>query len=183
MKSKKIIGILIFLSIISSMFILGYVYSNNKQNNLYNQKINGVKWSFNSSNKEININLSNEKIAPGSSGNFIIEIDATAAETNMFYKIKVNEEVNIPQNLKFYAEIKDELENVLLKTKEYNSFSELAQNDLNGSILFDKENQKRFIKIYWNWEFNNIDEFINYENNTLDKLNCYYNIEIVGEQI
>lgn len=188
MKSQKIIGILIFLSIISSMFILGYVYSNNKQKNLNEKKVNGVKWSFNSSNSEVNINLSNEKIAPGSNGNFIIEIDATKAETDIFYKIKVNEEINIPKNFKFYAEIKDELDNILLKTEEYNSFSSLADTNLNGTILFDKQNQKQFIKIYWNWEFDNenIEEFINttdYEFNNSNSLNCYYNIEIIGEQI
>lgn len=185
MKSQKIIGILIFISIISIMFILGYCYSSNKQNNV--KKVNGIRWSLNSNNSEVNINLSNEKIAPGSSGDFLIEIDATKAETNVFYKIKVNEEINIPKNLKLYAEVIDESNNLLLKTNEYSSFSDLAKDNLSGTIEFNKNNLKRFIKIYWNWIFDNEnnEEFINkinYDENQ-NLLECYYNIEIIGEQI
>jgi len=183
MKSQKIIGILIFVGMISIMFIAGYTYASKKYSII---NTNGIKWSLNSNNVETNIKLSEEKIAPGSNGNFTIEIDANKSETDIFYKVKVVEENNIPKNIRLYAEIKDELGNILLKTEEYNSFTNLAEENLFGTILLEKENQKRFIKIYWNWEFENensqeFDDIVicSKENS----LYCYYNIEIIGEQI
>lgn len=183
MKSKKIIGILIFTCVISIIFIAGYIYEREKYSKI---ETNGIRWSMNSNNVETNIKLSEEKIAPGSSGNFTIEVDANKSETDIFYKVKVIEENNIPKNIKLYAEMEDELGNILLKTKEYNSFSNLAEENLFGTILVGKQNQKRFIKLYWNWEFENEntqefdDLIISNEENSLD---CYYNIEIIGEQI
>ena len=67
------------LFIIVLDFIFGYIFTKYyKKDNVIVSNI--VKWSFNSSNETSIVNLSNEKIAPGSSGKFEIEIDAMGAE-------------------------------------------------------------------------------------------------------
>jgi len=68
---------------------------------------------------------------PGTSGNFLIDIDASGAEVEIEYKINVLEEKNIPRNMKFYGEILDEKGGVIKKTEEYSSFKELASKELN----------------------------------------------------
>lgn len=67
---------------------------------------------------------------PGTSGNFIIDIDATGSEVEIDYKIIVLEEKNIPTNMKFYGEITDEKGGVIKKTKEYETFEELSSKEL-----------------------------------------------------
>lgn len=145
-------------------------------------------WCFKSKNSEKAINLSEEKIAPGSKGDFEIEIDATGSDVNVWYKLEVVEEKNIPRNIKFIAEIYDEKGGVIKKTKEYKSFKELASQELEECILVEKQNQKRKIKIYWEWPFEEddnidtedanlkIDEFGN------SSLDCGFKIEIIGKQ-
>lgn len=183
MKTQKIISILIYFTIILIIFVLGYFYSKMTVDKLEKKQINGIKWEFNSSNKELNINLSNEKIAPGMDGDFFIEIDAAKSETNLEYEINVKEEKNIPKNLNFVAKIKDGDENIILETEKYNNFLELATQNLNGTISMDEKNKKRIIEIHWEWEFKDeIEEFSNSDEN-LEKFKSYYVIEIIGNQI
>lgn len=183
MKSQKIISILIFLAIILSMFGFGYLYSKINQNNIKQNEEMGIKWCFNSNNVESNVNLSNQKIAPGSNGSFVIEIDASKAETDMKYEIKIMDQKNIPENLKYSAIVKNKNDEILLETEEYNSLSELLEN-LEGTISVNEQNKERLIEIYWNWEFNDeINEiFINPDNSSAT-LDSYYSIEIIGEQV
>lgn len=191
MKLKKIIGILIFLSMILIMFISGYIFSKNyKAISDYQSQRNVVKWSFESEDIQNKINLSDEKIFPGSSGSFQIEVDAIGAETEIEYEVIVSNEKNIPTNLIFYAETKDQLGTILNKTKEYNSFNKLALENLNGKIPVDYNNQKRIITVFWEWKYDenttktidsndailSVDE---YGNSSLD---FGFNIEIVGKQ-
>ena len=144
------------LFIIVLDFIFGYIFTKYyKKDNVIVSNI--VKWSFNSSNETSIVNLSNEKIAPGSSGKFEIEIDAMGAEVPVDYEIVVINEKNIPTNIKFYAEIKDAFETILDKTEEYNSFSNLASEKLHGKIETEENNQIRRIVIYWYWNFNQND--------------------------
>ena len=173
------------------MFVFGYIFQKNyKTVSNYNTQYNVAKWSFESANIQNKINLSEQKLLPGSKGSFQIEIDATGAGTEIEYKIIVSNEKNIPTNLFFYAETKNQLGTILHKTKEYNSFNKLALENLNGNIGVENENQKRIITVFWEWKYDentnkNIDSkeaILNndeYENSSLE---CGFNIEIVGKQ-
>ena len=149
---------------------------------------NVAKWSFNSNNTRQVINLSDQKIFPGSNGKFEIEINATGAETNIEYKIVSVEEKNIPQNFEFYAEIINEIGEILETTDKYNLFSKLAEERLCGNIGMEKNNQIRKVIVYWNWK--NEDNLLDMKDGTLlyntnneSSLNCSLIIEIIGKQI
>lgn len=190
MKNKKrVIGVLIIIALISIVFLAGYTFAR------YYKSINGgsaqasiARWSFGSKNTAATINLSDEKIAPGSKGQFEIEVDATDSEVEVEYEIKVDNEKNIPRNMKFYAETKDEKGNVV-KTEENNSFKQIASENLKGLIPVEANNQKRTIVVYWDWPFNENDEtLIDSEDATLDvneditSLDCGFDIQIIGRQ-
>lgn len=110
MKNKKrVIGVLVCMLLISSMFLAGYSFARYyKSIKIDTIKTSIARWNFNSKNTLANINLSNEKIAPGSSGQFEIEVDATDSEVAVEYEIKVENETNIPRNMIFYTETRDE---------------------------------------------------------------------------
>lgn len=188
---KKIGGIVLLISLILVIFLAGYTFAR------YYKSINAggttasiARWSFGSKNEKAIINLSEEKIAPGSSGQFEIEVDATNSEVDVDYEILVSEENNIPTNMKFYAETKDEKGTVISTTEEMSSFTELAANNLKGTIPVESNNQKRNIIVYWNWEFNendtttvdSDDATLKLDENGKSNLECGFNIEIVGRQ-
>lgn len=188
---KKIGGILLLISLILVIFLAGYTFAR------YYKSINAggttasiARWSFGSKNEKAIINLSEEKIAPGSSGQFEIEVDATNSEVDVDYEILVSEENNIPTNMKFYAETKDEKGTLISTTEEISSFAELAANNLKGTIPVESNNQKRNIVVYWNWEFNendtttvdSDDATLKLDENGKSNLECGFNIEIVGRQ-
>ena len=130
----------------------------------------------------------NGKIAPGSKGEFKLEIDATGSDVSVDYELKILNEVNIPQNMKFSAIIKNQ-EEVLSEIKEKNSFKELVESGLNGKINYDEKNKKRTIVINWNWPYetiggDNLDTEIGTinQNSSENSLLCSVDIEIVGTQ-
>ena len=173
--------------LISSMFIAGYSFARYyKSIKIDTIQTSIARWNFNSKNTLANINLSNEKIAPGSSGQFEIEVDATDSEVPVEYEIKVENETNIPRNMKFYVETKDENGNVA-KTEEKNSFAEIAIENLKGIIPVETNNQKRTVVVHWNWPFNEEDQTsIDSEdatlNNNIVSLDCGFDIQIIGKQ-
>lgn len=188
---KKIGGVLLLITLILVIFLAGYTFAR------YYKSINAggttatiARWSFGSKNEKAMINLSEEKIAPGSSGQFEIEVDATNSEVDVDYEILVSEEKNIPTNMKFYAQTKDEKGTVISTTEEMSSFTELAANNLKGTIPVESNNQKRSVIVYWNWEFNendtttidSEDATLNLDENGNSNLECGFNIEIVGRQ-
>ncbi len=190
MKNKKrVIGVLVCIALISSMFLAGYSFARYyKSIKIDTIQTSIARWNFNSKNTLANINLSNEKIAPGSNGQFEIEVDATDSEVPVEYEIKIQNETNIPRNMTFYAETKDEYGNSI-KTEEKNSFSEIALENLKGIIPVEANNQKRIIVVYWNWPFNEEDEsIIDSEdatlqiNNESSSLECGFDIQIIGKQ-
>lgn len=187
--NKRVIGVLICISLILTMFLAGYTFSRYyKSINIGSVQKSIARWNFNSKNAGANVNLSTEKIAPGSSGQFEIEVDATDSEVPVEYQIIVENEMNIPRNMKFYAETKDEKGNSI-KTEEKNSFSQIAVENLNGIIPVEANNQKRIVVVHWNWPFNETDEtLIDSEDGTLNlnnkssSLECGFNIQIIGKQ-
>ena len=190
-KNKKIIGGLVLITIILVIFLSGYTFARYyKSINAGGTSASIARWSFGSKNEKAIINLSEEKIAPGSSGQFEIEVDATNSEVDVDYEILVSEEKNIPTNMKFYAKTKDEKGVVISTTEEMNSFTELATKNLKGTIPVESNNQKRNIIVYWNWEFNENDTTtidtddatLKFDENGKSNLECGFNIEIVGRQ-
>lgn len=188
---KKVGGILLLISLILVIFLAGYTFARYyKSINAGGTTANIARWSFGSKNEKAIINLSEEKIAPGSSGQFEIEVDATNSEVDVDYEILVSEENNIPTNMKFYAQTKDEKGTVISTTEEISSFTELAANNLKGTIPVEANNQKRSIIVYWNWEFNendtttidSDDATLSLDENGKSNLECGFNIEIVGRQ-
>lgn len=188
---KKIGGVLLLISLILVIFLAGYTFARYyKSINAGGTSASIARWSFGSKNEKAIINLSEEKIAPGSSGQFEIEVDATNSEVDVDYEILVSEEKNIPTNMKFYAKTKDEKGTVISTTEEMSSFTELATNNLKGTIPVEANNQKRSIIVYWNWEFNendtttvdSDDATLNLDENGKSNLECGFNIEIVGRQ-
>ena len=192
MKNKrKMVGVVLLIALISVIFIAGYTFARYyKVINAGSTAANIARWSFGSKNTETVINLSEEKIAPGSNGKFEIEVDATNSEVDVEYEILVSEEKNIPSNMTFYAETKDENGEIVAYTEDMNSFTELATNHLKGTIPMEENNQKRTIVVYWNWEFNendttttdSDDATLVYDESGNSNLECGFNIEIVGRQ-
>lgn len=191
-EKKKIIGAILLLTLILIIFLAGYTFAR------YYQKIDAgggtgqiARWSFGSKNEKTTIDLSKEKIAPGSSGEFQIEVDATDSEVGVEYEILVSEEKNIPTNMKFSAKIKDQNGEVKYSTTKMSSFSELASQYLKGTIPVETGNQKRIVTVEWEWPFNendtsNIDTLegtLTQNSNGESNLECGFNLEIIGRQI
>ena len=152
-KSKKIVFIIVAIMAILMSFVGGQVYAK------YMSKITGngtadiASWSFKVNEKDekmqtislkstINNNtLVNNKIAPGTKGDFQIKIDASGAEVGIDYKILFENEKNKPTNLIF------EYEN-----KKYNSITEL-QSVLVGKINANEKEKTKVLNIHWEWPY------------------------------
>ena len=189
---KKLIGVLLLITLIAVIFIAGYTFARYyKSIDAGNGYASIARWSFGSKNTEASISLSNEKIAPGSSGQFEIEVDATNSEVDVEYDISVSDEKNIPTNMKFYAVTTDEKGGEISRTNEYSSFETLAREKLSGIIPVEKNNQKRLVTVYWNWDFNendispvdSNDATLSYDAEGNSSLDCGFNIEIIGKQV
>ncbi len=150
---KKIIALVVILLLIILSFCGGKTYSK------YVAQVKGegiaqvAKWSFLVNGQEeqaqtINLNstynnetLVNNKIAPGTTGQFEIVIDGTGSEVGIDYTVQFQEKSNKPQNLKFIYE-----------NREYNSIKEL-ENILSGNIEATEGNKVRTILIKWKWDY------------------------------
>ena len=147
---------IILILIVSILALAGFAYAR------YITRINGnaqapvAKWSFDSkilnsaqtvevsdfsvTRTDNNGDVNSETIAPGTSGEFIIEIDATGTETLLTYETKMTL-TNKPKNLKFYWD-SNKTQEIIVENETY-----LA---LNGFMSLS-DNKKRDIPIYWDW--------------------------------
>ena len=190
-KHKNVIRAFIILALITIVSIGGFTFARYYQSiNLGGGKASIARWSFGSKNISQNIVLSEEKIAPGSNGSFEIEVDATNSEVPVDYEIIVSNEKNIPTNMDFFAEIQNEDGSVITQTETFDSFTELATNELKGNIPVVENNQKRKVIVHWNWEFNEEDTTstdandatLTYDENNQSSLECGFDIQIIGRQ-
>lgn len=160
-KIRKLLILWLFL--FAFLIILGTIlfFNNNKNNSNANQIIQGIvsydvelegfKYVFdinyeneNFTSVELTDKVSgNEFIYPGSSGCFYIVVSTQKGNKDMYYKMKVKEEINKPQNLKF-----------IVNGKTYNSAKELSEN-VNGEIL---KNSEKILKIDWIWDYDTNDD-------------------------
>ena len=150
---KKIVLIVAILSIIVVSFMGGQSFSK------YVSQVKGygqfdiAKWSFLVNGQESSMNtidlsstcnnetLIDNKIAPGTEGNFNIEIDATGSEVGIQYQVTFDEKSQKPNNLYF-----------IYNKSTYANFDDLAY-ALKGVINADAENKKISIPIKWIWEY------------------------------
>lgn len=165
------------------VFLAGYTFARYYKVIEVGRTSNNIaRWSFNSRNANVPISLSEGKIAPGSFGQFEIEVDATDSEVSVDYEIQVENENNIPSNMTFYAETKDKNQ-TLSTTSTKSSFAEVAK-ELKGVIGVENGNQKRTIVVHWEWPFNEDDtsstDRLSAE--TVANLNCGFDIQIIGKQ-
>lgn len=146
-----------------------------------------AQWSFkanNQTNTIANIKLSNtysqsnikqNTIAPGTSGQFDIVLDATGSDVAINYEIKFKNSKNKPTNLKFtYG----------TKTSET---LEGLEDILKGTINLE-DNRTKTITIKWNWAYetgSTADERTNNDKiDTNDAGKDYsFDIEITGTQV
>lgn len=152
-KNKKIVLLVIAIIAISLSFIGGNAYAK------YMSRVTGqgtadiASWSFKVNENEEklqtislkstinNSTLINNKIAPGTEGEFQIKLDATGSDVGINYVIKFENESQKPTNLKFTYD-----------GKTYNSLTNLQQ-DLTGIINANDENKVKVLTIGWNWKY------------------------------
>mgnify|MGYP004523468477 CR=1 FL=1 len=152
-KSKKIVLVVIAIAIIAISFIGGQAYAK------YMSRVTGqgtadiASWSFKVNENEEklqtislkstinNSTLINNKIAPGTEGEFQIKLDATGSDVGINYVTRFENESQKPINLKFTYD-----------GKTYNSLTNLQQ-DLTGIINANDENKVKIITIGWNWKY------------------------------
>lgn len=145
-----------------------------------------AKWSFKSNDDNNGIatitlqDTSREgtslskKIAPGTSGEFDIIIDATGSEVDVEYSTEILSESNKPTNLYFTIEGSD---------TKYFKLSDLLNENLAGTISADSESQKIEKSISWNWpyETENGDEIDTIEG--MKGEDYTFSLKVTGKQI
>lgn len=189
-KSKKIILAIAVLLCILLAFIGGQAYAKY----ITEIKGNGIAevatWSFKVNDQKEHIQeiklastynnetLVNNKIAPGTSGNFNIIVDATGSEVGIRYNIVFSDEANKPTNLKFIYE-----------DQEYDSIQDL-ENNLSGVINANEENKTKTLNIGWKWDYETGQEEEEIAANDLidtkdaEKLQNYtFKVSVTGTQV
>ena len=151
-KNKKIIKILCAVLLLMSLGMTGYTYAKYVTQEKGNGSADIATWSFriekdenedvktirlaDTSNKET---LLNGKIAPGTSGQFYLKINAVGSEVAVDYKVTFENEKNKPDNIIFKYD-----------GKSYISLSEIDA--IQGTMgLTDYKSQ--LIKVEWEWPY------------------------------
>ena len=151
-KNKKIIKILCAVLLLMSLGMTGYTYAKYVTQEKGNGSADIATWSFriekdeNEDVKTIRLadtsnkgTLLNGKIAPGTSGQFLLKINAVGSEVAVDYKITFGNEKNKPDNIIFKYD-----------GKTYSSLSEIDA--IQGTMgLTDYKSQ--LIKIEWEWPY------------------------------
>lgn len=146
-------------------------------------KVNGEKEQVETINLASTVNdetLVNNKIAPGTKGNFNIVIDTTDSDVGINYDISFSDEVNKPTNLKFIYE-----------GEEYQSVEELGD-ILSGTISANANpvDKTKTFNIGWEWKYETgLDQNSISQNDIIDTqngttLNNYtFNVIVSGTQV
>lgn len=121
--------------------------------------------------------LTKGKIAPGTSGSFDINIDATGAEVGVKYVVNFEDETNKPINLIFKS-----------GNKSASTIEELEE-VLTGTINADDTNKTRTLTVEWEWPYetktgNGVAQ--NDEIDTAEGLNALeytFNVKVTGTQV
>lgn len=161
--NKKKIGLIIVLAVIVVAIILGYTFSKYTESVTIGTSSAVAKWQFtgqitngeNSSTGETTISLADTidsetitsgNIAPGTSGEFQIIIDATGSEVDIDYTVELENETDKPTNLVFRYD-----------GSKYSSLSELISSIASSGTISktseDQEDQTVTYNIEWEWPY------------------------------
>ena len=172
-KQKRIINIVVVAVILLAIILLGYTFSKYTKSYTIPTSSTVAKWSFageifnsKKSSTEATISLADtisdstikeNRIAPGTNGDFTIVVDATGSEVDLDYTVELLNETNKPQNLKFSYN-----DNI------YNSLTELISSEdiFVGTIAHDDSEMKKEILVEWEWPYESYDA----EGNLLDDI-------------
>lgn len=164
-KQKRITKIVIAAILLLMVILFGYTFSKYTKSYTIPTSSTVAKWSFagevfNSKNSstETTISLADtvsdptikeNRIAPGTNGDFTIVIDATGSEVDLDYTVELLEETDKPQNLKFSY-----------NGNIYNSLSELIELEeiFSGKISHSDQEMKKEILVEWEWPYESYDE-------------------------
>lgn len=173
-QKRMLISILLILLLI--VFLAGYTFAKYYEVYHINGQAEIAKWHFdvngNTTSKTERITLTdtrNEisldegKIAPGTSGEFEIELDASGSEVDVKYSVSAEESGNKPQNLKFSL-----YKNGVTNGNKYSTIAELAEAELNGVISRNAESQIEKFVISWEWPYETGEDEEILENDNID---------------
>ena len=125
-----------------------------------------------------NTTLTNGKLAPGTSGFFEINIDATEAEVGVNYKVEFLNENNLPRNLQ-----------ILYDNRTFDSILDL-NNELQGTIFANEGEKQRKIMIFWSWPYEIGDNEMEVKENNIEDTqdgknggNYTFDILVTGTQV
>ena len=205
MSKKRILKVAVIATLVVLLFTAGYTFS--KYRSSVSGAVNGsvAKWSFiargaNSTNiQNINlldtanqVSLVNGKIAPGTSGSFAIEVDASQSEVGVDYHVDVTGTTGtVPANMKFYkvGDLDGNGDQI-----KYDTLAELASSALTGTILPSDNSKVHTLTVNWEWpyEFDGDENDEDYEEDFEDYDdtdmtvssggNYSFSLSIVGEQ-
>jgi hypothetical protein len=170
-KSKKRLIAIVLVLLVLAMILLGYSYSKYKDSFTATASTSVAKWSFSGGLREgkstttsttisladtiTSTTIADKKIAPGTSGDFTIVIDATGSNVDIDYDVSVETQTQKPANLYF-----------IYKDTKYSTLNELI-NDLkksdnddtkefSGTIIHksdSSESNEEKYSIHWEWPY------------------------------
>lgn len=152
-KSKKLIMLLSLALVVLTFGVGGYTYAKYTTSVKGGGQLDVARWSFSvneSSQKIETIKLSdtvdgtllvNGKVAPGTKGEFTINVDGTGTEVGINYEVKFANETNKPTNLVF-----------TYNNEKFKTLEEVAKK-LTGSILANDTQKTKEFTINWQWDY------------------------------
>ena len=181
---KKILVIVAVLSAIIVSFMGGQSFSKYVSQVKGQAQMEVARWSFLVNGEEESIQniqlgstcnnetLLDNKIAPGTQGEFNIEIDATGSEVGLQYNVEFEEKTQKPRNLIF-----------IYNKSTYANLQDLEV-ALKGIINAKDETKKISIPIQWKWEYETgndekIRETEDREDTEDGKISQNYNFDII----
>lgn len=187
-KSKKLIILMALLIITLTLGVGGYTYAKYKTSVKGGGKVDIAKWSFFVNGEKEQIEeiklidtideslLQEGKIAPGTRGEFTIDIDGRNSEVGIDYEIRFINEQNKPTNLIFYYE-----------EQPYKTLSEIGV--IMGKINLNEENKVKAHSIKWEWKYETGKEEEIEKNDLIDteegnkNFDYTFNVSVIGTQV
>ncbi len=152
-KKKKIIAVLAILLAIFVSFLGGQTFSKYITEVVGKANARIANWHFLVNEQEAttqtidlastvnNGTLIDNKVAPGTSGKFIITVDGTGSDVGIQYSLSIENETTKPRNLFF-----------TYKGQKYENIEDIV-NITTNNIKADDENKVRNIEIQWEWPY------------------------------
>ena len=188
-KNKKLIIVLVLILTLLATGLGNYTYAKYKSKVTGEGQLEVAKWSFkvngNSEQMETiqlkdTVNesvLAKGKVAPGTNGEFTLNIDASEAEVGINYQIEFRDEKNKPDNLVF-----------IYGGQKYKNLQEI-NGKLKGDILQSDVNKVRKVTIQWEWSYETgFGEEIELNDqkdtqNGMEMLNYTFSVIVTGTQL